>query len=123
MEVRFVAGAFVEPGPAQAWMRMRVPLVGDEPIAPLDRLVVAADAGNGVSGPLDYRRFVFINTDLTVSLRRPPEGEWIGLDAVTYAGEHGIGLSDTLLHDVRGMIGRGTQSLLVAEREAALPDG
>ncbi len=51
-----------------------------------------------------------------MSLRRPPEGDWIGLDAITYAGGHGIGLSDTALHDERGMIGRGTQSLLVAER-------
>lgn len=118
MEVRFASGAFLEPGPAQAWMRMRVPLVAGEPTGPLDRLMVAADAGNGVSGPLDYRRFVFINTDLTVSLRRLPEGEWVGLDAVTYASERGIGLSDTLLRDERGMVGRGTQSLLVAERGA-----
>lgn len=116
MDVRFIAGDFVDPGPAQAWMRMRVPLVDGEPPTPLDRLLVAADAGNGVSAPLDYRRFVFINTDLTVSLRRLPEGDWICLDAVTYAERNGIGLSDTVLHDRAGMVARGTQSLLVAER-------
>ena len=116
MEVVFVSGGFVEPGPARAWMRMRVPLVeGHEP-TPLERVLVCADSGNGVSSPLDYRRFLFINTDVSVALRRPPVGEWVGLDAVTYAEPDGVGLSDTQLHDERGPIGRATQSLLVAAR-------
>ena len=116
MEVRFVEGGFTEPGPARAWMRMRVALVEGEEPAPRDRVLVAADSGNGVSAPLDYHRFVFINTDLTVNLRRLPEGEWVCLDAVTYADRHGIGMSDTTLHDERGMIGRATQALLIADR-------
>jgi hypothetical protein len=116
MEVRFVEGGFVEPGPARAWMRMRVPLIEGEEPRPLDRVLVAADSGNGVSSPLDYRRYIFINTDLTVNLRRLPAGEWVCLDAVTYPEPSGIGLSDSALHDERGMIGRATQALLVAER-------
>lgn len=116
MEVRFVDGGFVEPGPARAWMRMRVPLVEGEEPRPLDRVLAASDSGNGVSSPLDYRRYIFINTDLTVNLRRLPEGEWVCLDAVTYPEPSGIGLSDSALHDERGMIGRATQALLVAER-------
>jgi hypothetical protein len=116
MEVRFVAGGFLEPGPARAWMRMRVPLIDGEDPMPLDRVLVAADAGNGVSSPLDFRRYIFINTDLTVNLRRLPEGEWVCLDAVTYPETTGIGLSDSALHDERGMFGRATQALLVAER-------
>lgn len=116
MEIRFVSGEFLAPGPATAWMRMLVPLVeGEEPSA-LDRVLVAADAGNGVSGPLDYRRYVFINADLSVALRRPPDGEWVCLDAVTNAEPDGVGLTDTRLHDERGPIGRATQSLLIAER-------
>lgn len=117
MEVRFLDGGFVEPGPARAWMRMRVPLIEGEQPRPLDRVLAAADSGNGVSAPLDYRRYIYINTDLTVNLRRLPEGEWVCLDAVTYAGENGIGLSDTALHDRRGMIGRATQALLVDSRK------
>jgi Thioesterase-like superfamily len=116
MEVRFVTGGFVEPGPAQAWMRMRWPLVAGEETKPRDRVLVAADSGNGVSAPLDYHRYVYINTDLTVSLRRLPQGEWVCLDAVTYAGTNGVGLSDSVLHDRGGMFGRATQALLVAER-------
>ena len=34
MEFRFVAGSFLEPGPATVWMRMRHPLVPDEPPPP-----------------------------------------------------------------------------------------
>ncbi len=116
MEVRFISGSYLEPGPARAWLRMRVPLVeGEEPSA-LDRVLVAADSGNGVSSPLDYRRFIFINTDLSVALRRPPVGDWVCLDSVTHAEPDGIGLSDTALLDERGLIGRATQSLLIRER-------
>lgn len=118
VEVRFLSGSYIEPGPARAWMRMRVALVeGEEPSA-LDRVLVAADSGNGVSSPLDYRRFLFVNTDLSVALRRPPEGEWVCLDSVTYAEPDGVGLSDTALLDERELVGRATQSLLIAERSA-----
>ncbi len=116
MEVRFVAGGFLEAGPAQAWLRMRVALIEGEEPTPRDRVLVASDTGNGISAALDYHRYLFINTDLTVNLRRLPAGEWVGLDAVTYAGAHGVGLSDTSLHDEAGMIGRATQALLIAER-------
>ena len=117
MEVRFLSGGYTEPGPARAWMRMRGQLVeGEEPSA-LDRVLVAADSGNGVSSPLDYRRYVFINADLSVALRRLPVGEWICLDSVTHAEPDGVGLTDTALLDERGLIGRASQSLLVAERD------
>ena len=81
---------------------MSVPLIEGEEPSPRDRVLVAADSGNGVSAPLDYRRFLFINTDLSVTLRRLPRGEWVGLDAVTYAEPDGVGISDTTLHDERG---------------------
>jgi hypothetical protein len=44
-----------------------------------------------------------------------PEGEWVGLDAVTLPEANGVGIADTRLLDERGSIGRGVQSLLVAE--------
>lgn len=117
MEVRFVEGAFVDPGPARAWMRMKVPLIEAEPPSARDRVLVAADSGNGVSAPLDYHRYLFINADLTVNLRRLPAGDWVGLDSVSYAESHGVGMSDTTLHDEGGMIGRSTQTLLIATRD------
>jgi hypothetical protein len=114
MEYRFVAGGFLEPGPATVWMRPRVPLVAGEEITPLQRVFVAADSGNGVSAALDWKRFIFINTDLTVHLLREPVGEWVCLDAVTHVD--GLGLTDTALFDERGRIGRAAQTLLVRPR-------
>jgi hypothetical protein len=116
MDYRFVTGAFTELGPAQVWMRMRQPLVAGEPITPLDRVLVAADSGNGVSAALDYRRYVFINTDLTVHLVREPAGEWVQLDSVTRVGPHGVGLSETVLRDETGRLGRAAQALFVRRR-------
>src|SRR5215207_3811772 len=60
MEFRFSAGSFLEPGPATAWIRMRVPLVEGERPSPLSRVLVAADSGNGVSSALDFQRYLFI---------------------------------------------------------------
>ena len=116
MEYRFVSGSFLEPGPAVVWMRMRHPLVEGEEPTPLQRVLVAADSGNGVSAALDWRRHLFINTDLSVHLHRYPATEWVCLDAVTRLDRDGIGMADTLLRDERGRIGRGVQALLVRRR-------
>lgn len=116
MEYRFTEGAFMEQGPATVWMRMGVPLIPGENPSPLQRVLVAADSGNGVSAALDWRRYVFINVDLSVHLHRPPEGEWVCLDAVTLPEPNGVGMSDTRLLDERGPIGRAAQTLLIAER-------
>lgn len=116
MEYRFVSGRFLDPGPATVWMRMRQPLIaGEEPTA-LQRVLVAADSGNGVSAALDWRRYLFINVDLTVHLHRLPAGDWVCLDAVTVAEPNGVGLADTSLHDEAGPLGRAQQTLLVRER-------
>jgi hypothetical protein len=114
MEIVFARGRFLEPGPATVWMRPRVPLVTGEAITPLQRTMLAADGGNGVSAPLDWSRFIFINTDLTVHLLRPPRGEWVCLDSVTHVD--GIGMTDTALWDDGGRIGRAAQTLLVRAR-------
>lgn len=116
MEVRFVSGDFIEPGPATVWLRMRQPLVAGEEPTPLQRTLVVADVGNGVSASLDFRRFLFINVDLTVQLERMPAGEWICVDAVTRPQPSGVGSAESVLSDGEGRIGRGLQTLLVSER-------
>lgn len=116
MEVRFVAGAFLEPGPATVWLRMRQPLVAGEEPTPLQRTLVVADVGNGVSASLDFHRFLFINVDLTVQLERMPAGEWVCVDAVTLPQPSGVGTAESVLSDREGRIGRALQTLLVSER-------
>ncbi len=116
MDYRFVTGGFLEPGPATVWMRMRVPLVAGEEPTPLQRALIAADVGNGISAVLDWRSYVFINVDLTVHFERMPEGEWVCVDAVSRPQPSGIGTAESELSDERGRIGRAAQSLLLAQR-------
>jgi len=116
VEYRFVTGSFVEPGPATVWMRSRVGVIAGEEISPLGRVLVVADSGNGVSATLDWRRFLFINVDLSVHLHRLPASEWVCLDAVTLPQPDGVGLADTMLLDERGPLGRAAQTLLIASR-------
>jgi len=116
MEWRSVSGGFREPGPATVWMRMGCELVAGEEPTPLQRTLVAADVGNGISAVLDWRRYVFINVDLSVYLERMPEGEWICVDAVTLPQPNGIGTAESVLSDERGRIGRAAQALLISER-------
>lgn len=115
MESRLARGAFRR-GPVAMWMRMRFPLIAGEPPSPLQRVMIAADSGNGVSQVLDPRAFTFVNPDLTVYLHRPPAGEWVCLDARTIPQERGIGLADTRLLDEQGPVGRSVQSLLIDAR-------
>jgi hypothetical protein len=116
MEFRFASGAFAEPGPATVWMRPRVPLVADAPLTPLVRVLVAADSGNGVSAVAHPRDALFVNTDLSVSLRRHLAGEWVCLDAQTRIARTGIGLAASVLHDETGPVGASQQTLYVEPR-------
>lgn len=114
IEMCFVRGSFAVPGPATAWLRLRVPLVAGEPTSPLTRVAAAADFGNGISWMVSrtdgYR---FINPDLTIYLHRHPAGEWIALESTTSPEPTGVGLAESRLYDERGPIGRSVQSLLV----------
>jgi hypothetical protein len=83
---------------------------------PLERTLAAADSGNDVSAVLDWDRYLFVNTDLTVTLHRQPAGEWVCLDAVTHPQPHGIGLAESALFDEKGPLGRGTQTLFLGPR-------
>lgn len=103
-------------GPGRVWMRLAQPLLpGEEPTA-LARLAATADFGNGLSAALPFERYLFINADLTVHLWRPPRGEWIGLDAQTVLEPVGMGLAESVLHDLEGPVGRAFQTLVVQPR-------
>lgn len=116
IEYRFVSGSFTEPGPAVCWIRLKYPIVAGTTPSPLERTLAAADSGNGVSAVLDWSRFLFINTDLTVTLHRQPVGEWVCLDAVTHPQPSGLGMAESALFDEKGPLGRSTQTLFLAPR-------
>ena len=84
--MRIARGSFRLPGPAAVWYRAERPIVDGAAISPLMRAAIAADFCNGTSSVLDFREWTFINGDLTLSLAREPVGDWILLDAETWAG-------------------------------------
>ncbi len=115
VETRAAQGRLFD-GPCAVWFRLGHPLLPDELPSAYQRVAVAADSGNGISAILDLRSYSFVNSDLTINLLRPPQGEWICLDARTYLGLHGCGLAESALYDTHGLIGRATQSLALSRR-------
>lgn len=113
LEVRFVEGSMVTPGPAMAWIRLAVPVVDDRPVTPLQRILAAADCGNGIAAVADWHSLLFINPDLTAYLHREPTGEWVLMRSVTVLQPHGVGLAHSELSDEVGPLGRSLQSLYV----------
>lgn len=105
-----------EQGRVTAWMRIEKPFVAGEPNDP--RVLIAAIADMMPSGgsALDYEKMISINSDLVVSLSRPPEGEWLGFHAAVRGEGNGYGQADATLYDARGRVGRALKSLLVDER-------
>ncbi len=118
VETRLAQGRFFD-GPCAAWFRLRHALVDGETPSVYQRVAVAADSGNGISAILDFSKYLFLNSDLTINLLRRPHGEWICLDAHTHLGPEGCGLTASRLFDTQGLIGTATQSLSLRQRDAA----
>src|SRR6185369_7450616 len=112
MTIRAARGRFGELGPGAIWYRADRPLIEGFPISQAMRAVAASCFCNA-SSALDYRKWTFLNADLTVSMAREPVGEWILLDAVSWIGPDGAGLASARLADVKGYFGRCSQSLVI----------
>ena len=115
MTIRAARGRFGGPGPGAIWYRAERPLIAGSPISQAMRAVAASDFCNA-SSALDFRRWIFLNADLTVSMAREPVGEWILLDAVSWIGPDGAGLAMARLADMKGYFGRCAQSLVIERR-------
>jgi hypothetical protein len=116
MQLRSARGKFGVPGPGAIWYRVVRPLVEGQAVSQAVRAVVAADFCNGTSASLDFRKWTFLNADLTVSMAREPVGEWILLDAESWIGPDGAGLAMARLADEHGYFGRAVQSLVIDRR-------
>lgn len=102
-----------EPGRAWTWILPAVPLLEGEPVSTTARLVSLIDIANGVTPRVDPREVAFPNLDLTLHLVRAPEDGWIGFDTTVTFGATGLGMTHTVLHDERGVVGSVVQSLTV----------
>jgi acyl-coenzyme A thioesterase PaaI-like protein len=116
VEWRWVEGAVTRPGPAVVWMRPLVPLLPGEELSPLQRLLSCVDSASGASAALDPAEWNFLNTDLTVHVVRPPEGDWVCLKARTTLGGGAVGLAESEVYDARGLVARSAQALLVTPK-------
>ena len=114
MDVRFVAGSFLEPGPATVWMRMRHPWsrarrrrrsAGSwSPPTPATGSAPPSTTGAGASSTPTSPSTSCASRPATGSpwRRRPPPA--------------GVGLADTTLHDEQGPVGRAAQALFIDRR-------
>jgi hypothetical protein len=116
MSLRSARGQFGVPGPGAIWYRVERPLVEGFGVSQAMRAVIAADFCNGTSAALDFRKWTFLNADLTVNMAREPVGEWILVDAESWIGPDGAGLAMARLADEHGYFGRAVQSLVVDKR-------
>ncbi len=115
MDMSRVDAPLGELGPKGMWLRLRVPIVEGEEVTPLQRVAAAGDFGNGVAAAFDRARYSCINADLTITLHRLPEGDWVGLDSATFPERNGLGVAESVLHDRRGRIGLGVQNVLIEQ--------
>ncbi len=116
LEWRWLTGWLGDPGPGVAWVRPRVPLVEGEETSGWQRLALVGDSANGIAAVLDVRRWLFVNTELTMHVHRAPEGEWVGVRAHTVIGPAGLGTVSAEVFDTAGHTGRITQGLTVRPR-------
>ena len=115
VHVRYNPGERRDAGPKRVWMKA-LPLLPDEEPSPFQRICPLADCGNAFGRTTDELTFAFMNTDLTVLLHRAPEGEWFGMDVASRWEPTGVGMSDALLFDQHGAVGRALQTLLLRPR-------
>lgn len=109
---RYPPGEDSSPGPTTAWMRT-VALLADEEPSGFQRLCPLADCGNAISRNATMTVTGAINADLTIVVHREPQGEWFGSQSVSHWQPDGIGMSDSLLFDQHGAVGRAIQTLVV----------
>jgi hypothetical protein len=99
---------FVDP----TWVRLAIPLVDDDPLTPLERMAYVADSCSGFGHPFG-QPITGINADLSLSVVRPCEGEWLCIEGTGWTSELGIGMSQVTLSDERGVVGGVSLSRLV----------
>ncbi len=119
VEWRETDGAFTRRGPGTVWGRPRLPLVAGEATSPAALALLLADSGSGISSAVDYSRWLCVNVDLTVVLRRDPVGPWVVLQATTAVSPGGSGAARTALGDREGWFGDVVQTLVLDRRGPA----
>jgi acyl-coenzyme A thioesterase PaaI-like protein len=93
-------------GPKYAWVRDVVPLVDGEPVTPFIRAAMAGDVTSSLTH-FGATGLNFINADYTLTLSRLPDGDYIGLAALTHYSHAGVATGVAAMFDHLGPIGSG----------------
>lgn len=97
-------------GRHESWTYV-VPVVKDEEPTPFQSVAAVADSTSMVCNWGD-KGVQYINTDITLSLARLPQGLEIGLRAEHWTGEDGIAVGVCTVHDRAGAIGHSMVTAL-----------
>ena len=87
------------------WQRPLLPLVSGSETGPLALTGIVADGTNPQANS-GARGLVYINSDLSLYLHRPPTGEWICLEVTGHQADSGIAVGSATFHDVTGPFGQ-----------------
>ena len=109
-------GEYRDGAPGLVWLRMHNTMVDGHPTSAFVRLATVADMTSMAAQYLEPTEWTTINADLTVTAFRDPVGDWIGVRALHKNDGDGIGLSEAVLYDLDGRVGRATASILIEPR-------
>lgn len=98
------------------WLRPTVPLVAGGPLTPTLRAALVADLTMTNGSLLPTSEHVVVNADLTVTLDRLPEGEWLLVRSRVRIADDGTGVSEGTLFDGAGHVGAVAKCLLIDRR-------
>lgn len=100
-------------GKSLVWFDTDIKMVTGENTSDFVHLIGMVDTANGIAMRTSDKAWIFPSIDLQIHLYRLPTGRWLGLDTVQQIGEHGVGLTSSVLHDEHGAFGRAEQILTV----------
>jgi len=93
------------------WFRLASPLVAGEEPSPTVRMASIADMIVSC-GEYIGSDWVSINPEVSLQIERLPVGEWIGTASQARFDDDGIGMSEGVLFDRTGRVGRSAKSTL-----------
>jgi hypothetical protein len=103
-------------GPLAIWFRLPVALVDGESATPLQLAAALSDFCNAVvtisARSRKCKSPPYINTDTTLYLGLPPQGEWFGIREERVHEQAGTSVTQLALYDRDGCFGRAQQARL-----------
>jgi len=105
--------------PGLVWLRMHNEMVAGRQTSAFTRLATVSDMASMAAQYLVPDEWTTINADLTVTAFRDPVGDWIGVRGLHKNDGDGIGLSEAVLYDLGGRVGRATASILIEPRQSS----